>query len=110
MSVERNLWRWVGSARRVRRTRRHNAVWVGAVRSGWDQQHSAPAGRGQCSRNGPDDLASRTGRTAGSGPTSDGALLQPPSLTLTEAAPDAEPLVVAQCVLEALGPDLAGQA
>src|SRR3954452_17971632 len=39
-----------------------------------------------------------------------GAALEPAALPLGEAAPDAEPLVVLECVLEALGPDLAAGA
>src|SRR4051794_9613608 len=41
---------------------------------------------------------------------SDGALLQLAPLTLRQPAPDAEALVVVQCVLEALPADVAGQA
>src|ERR671935_2845625 len=40
----------------------------------------------------------------------DGLPLQPTPLTLRHAAPDAEPLVVLQRVLQALGPDLAAAA
>jgi hypothetical protein len=44
------------------------------------------------------------------GEASDGALLELAALTLGQAAPDAEALVVHQCVLEAVVADLARQA
>src|SRR6478735_6622484 len=48
------------------------------------------------------------GRSTGSA-RSDRRLLQAPALTLGETAPDAEPLVVGEGVLQALGPDFAGE-
>src|SRR5262249_56773854 len=41
---------------------------------------------------------------------SDGGLLESAAFTLGQAAPDTEPLVVGECVLKALGADLAGEA
>src|SRR5580693_9235490 len=40
----------------------------------------------------------------------DGFALEAAAFTLGHAAPDAEPLVVLECVLQALGPDLAAAA
>src|ERR1700761_5879206 len=40
----------------------------------------------------------------------DGRALQPAAFSLRHATPDAEPLVVLECVLQALGPDLAATA
>src|SRR5690348_13681695 len=44
------------------------------------------------------------------GERSDRALLELAALALAQAAPDAEPLVVRECVLQALVADLAGEA
>ena len=52
----------------------------------------------------------RLSRPCGVGGCSDRGLLQPAAFPLGQAAPDAEPLVVGEGVLQAFGADLAGEA